>query len=62
MTDHTCRCIGVKDALRHALHDEPAPVCAEHDRTTDTSTPPIALNDNATLAARIGATLSNGDN
>lgn len=52
-----CRCHSVKDALGLALQGKPAPACPQHD--TEPGTPePIALNNDAALAAKIGASLA----
>lgn len=59
MTDETCSCIGAKEAISLALTNQPQPVCALHDTPGGASA--IALNDNAALAARLGATLTNGE-
>lgn len=62
MSDQPCTCIGVKDAVHLALTDQQQPACPQHDMDRGTSSAPLALNDNAGLAARLGVTLNASEN
>lgn len=52
----TCACVPLADAIRLHLTDQSLPDCPIHDLETAKSTP-IALNDDTSLKAIIGAAL-----
>ncbi|MCW2763614.1 MAG: hypothetical protein JWR85_3815 [Marmoricola sp.] len=54
----TCACLDVADALRLHFAQQPMPPCPVHDVPLDLdTTTPIALNDDNSLKAIIGAAL-----
>jgi hypothetical protein len=52
----TCACLSVADAMRHHLAEEEIPECPIHDVSADQGSA-IALNDDNSLKAIIGAAL-----
>ena len=54
----TCNCINTKAALVNALRGAEQPTCPEHDIEPGADLFPLALNNDAALAAKIGAHLT----
>lgn len=57
-----CRCLGAAAALHYALSEKQAPTCPQHDPEAGVDLTPIALNNDAALAAKIGARLNKETN